>query len=142
LREILSDTYLLWDVDFGMWETVLWEFITYRCKTHKYSSKNAKFYAKKFVKYLSKCKFYKILSNTADSTENTVESSVFQSRNFHLIDHSHNFTSHGIWNFIFQKSGLLGQAKRSKIFSTFSVCEYVYTKFEVWEPLRIGCNMW
>jgi hypothetical protein len=60
---------------------------------HKHSSKYAKFYAKKVVKYLSKCRFYKKYGNTVDSTENTVESSVFQLRNFHIKDHSNNFTS-------------------------------------------------
>jgi hypothetical protein len=85
-----------WDADFGMWETVVWEFISYRCKTHKHSSKYAKFYTKKFVKYLSKCKFYKKYGNTSDSTENTVESSVLQSRKFHIKDHWHYFTSLGL----------------------------------------------
>jgi hypothetical protein len=67
-------------------------FFSSRCKTLKRSSKYAKFYTKKIVKYLSICKFYKKYGNTADSTENTVESSVFQSRN------SHHFTSHGLWD--------------------------------------------
>jgi hypothetical protein len=66
-----------------------------RCKTHKHSSKTAKFYTKKLVKYLSKCKFYNKYGHTADSTENTVESSVLQSRNFHIKDYSHHFTSNG-----------------------------------------------
>jgi hypothetical protein len=39
------------------------------------------------VKYLPNCKFYKKYGNTADFTENTSESSVFQSRNFHVKDH-------------------------------------------------------
>jgi hypothetical protein len=47
---------------------------------------------KKFVKHLSTCKFYKKNGNTADSTENAVESSVFQSRNFYIKDHLHHFT--------------------------------------------------
>jgi hypothetical protein len=59
--------------------------------------------------------------NTADSTENTVESSVLQSRNFHIKDHSHLASFYILWlrNFTCQKSGLMGQDKRSKIFSTF-----------------------
>jgi hypothetical protein len=95
---------------------------------------------KKFVKNLSKCKFYKKYGNTADSTEKTVEPSVFQSRNFHVKDQSHHFAFNGLWNCICQKSGH-GQAKRSKIFSAFS--EYVrlkhkttYSEFgnsEIWE---------
>jgi hypothetical protein len=41
------------------------KFVKYmsKCKFH------IKFYIKKFVKYLSKCKFYKTYGNTADSTE-------------------------------------------------------------------------
>jgi hypothetical protein len=65
-----------------------------RCKTHKHSTKYAKCCTKTLVKYLSKCKFYKKkYSNTADSTENTVESSVLQSRNFHIKDHLHKFSN-------------------------------------------------
>jgi hypothetical protein len=123
------------DVDFaGCKNTGSEEFVSYRCKTHKPSSKYAKFYAKKFVKHLSKCKFYKKYGNTADSTENKVESSVFQSRNFHIKDHSHHFTFHGYEVLYAKKVDLWDKIKELK-FSQFFPCVFTsspLTLFSAW----------
>jgi hypothetical protein len=88
------------------------------------------------VNYLSKCKFYKKYGSTVDSTEIMVESSVFQSRSFHIKNYLYHFTSHGVCNSICQKSGLIGQDKRSKIFSTFSV----YMIMTTIPGLKISCK--
>jgi hypothetical protein len=66
-------------------------------------ARKLKFYTKKFVKYLSKFEFYKKYGNTADSTEKTVEPSVCHSKNFHIKDHSHHFTSHEIYEIFYAR---------------------------------------
>jgi hypothetical protein len=57
----------------------------------------------------------------ADSTENTVVSSVFQSRNFHRKDHLHHFTAHGLEILYERKVDLWDKLKEVK-FSQLFLC--------------------